>query len=85
MATRTVTISITLDDADNEILEIVAGVQGATPDAVLADICAPLQAHLKRTLAELRRATEIARPAAKAAFIARSVAAEVMGKLMKKR
>jgi hypothetical protein len=67
MATRTVTISITLDDADNETLEIVAGVQGSTPTAILTEVCAPLQAHLKRTLAELRRATEIARPAAKAA------------------
>jgi hypothetical protein len=85
MATRTVTISITLDDADNETLEIVAGVQGATPDAVLTDICAPLRAHLKRVIADLRRAVEAAHPSTRAAFIAKSAAAEVMGKLMKKR
>lgn len=54
-AKREITITITLDDADSEVLEIAAGILDKDPDALLVEMVAdPLRKHIKMVIDDLR-------------------------------
>lgn len=59
MAKRTVNINITLDEGDNEVLEIMAGTLGRSPDTVLSEMFADaIKVSIAKALKDARRISE---------------------------
>lgn len=84
-AKRTITISITLDENDNETLEVMAGVVRKPPAEAFAEVFAePFAKQVSSFFEDVRKNMQL-NPLQKAALQSRGLAVEVLQERLGKR